>query len=98
MNDQEHDTAFRELVRAMREAQKKYFRTRDTAELEKSKKLEREVDRALRAPAPDPRQGVLPLLPAPPQPPRGRAPVSRADLDLDRKLQWTFDNLERRAL
>lgn len=59
MNDQENDTAFRELVRAMREQQKKYFRTRDTAELEKARQLERDVDRALRAPTPDPRQGVL---------------------------------------
>ena len=48
-----------EIIAEMREAQKKWFRSRDTAELEKSKKLEREVDRALRAPAPDPRQGVL---------------------------------------
>lgn len=39
---------FLALVAAMREAQKDYFRRRAPADLERSKNLEREVDRALR--------------------------------------------------
>lgn len=39
---------FMDLVCKMRSAQKKYFRTRYFEDLEESKKLEREVDQALR--------------------------------------------------
>lgn len=39
---------FRTLVTAMRAEQKEYFRTRETAHLEHSKRLEREVDKELR--------------------------------------------------
>lgn len=38
---------FRRLVREMREAQKRYFKTRSLDVLETSKRLEREVDREL---------------------------------------------------
>lgn len=38
---------FIDLVCRMRSAQKQYFRTRTFADLEESKKLEREVDKAL---------------------------------------------------
>lgn len=38
---------FEKLVRDMRAAQKKYFKTRDRAVLEESKRLEREVDKYL---------------------------------------------------
>lgn len=38
---------FEKLVRDMRAAQKKYFKTRDRGALEESKQLEREVDRYL---------------------------------------------------
>lgn len=34
-------------VAEMRDAQRKYFKTRDYADLDKSKKLEREVDKML---------------------------------------------------
>ena len=40
-------TDFENLVRNMRAAQKKYFRTRDRAVLEESKRLERDVDKYL---------------------------------------------------
>lgn len=39
---------FINLVCKMRSAQKQYFRTRSYADLDESKKLEREVDQALR--------------------------------------------------
>ena len=39
---------FIDLVCRMRSAQKQYFRTRSYADLEESKKLEREIDQALR--------------------------------------------------
>lgn len=39
---------FIDLVCRMRSAQKQYFRTRSYADLDESKKLEREVDQALR--------------------------------------------------
>lgn len=39
---------FIDLVCRMRSAQKQYFRTRSYGDLEESKKLEREVDQALR--------------------------------------------------
>ena len=39
---------FIDLVCRMRSAQKQYFRTRSYADLDESKKLEREVDKALR--------------------------------------------------
>ena len=39
---------FRSLVTQMRWAKKEYFRTRDTALLEQSKALERQVDKELR--------------------------------------------------
>ena len=39
---------FFDLVCRMRSAQKQYFRTRSYDDLEESKKLEREVDQALR--------------------------------------------------
>ena len=38
---------FEQLVREMRAAQKKYFKTRDRGVLEESKRLEREVDKYL---------------------------------------------------
>lgn len=38
---------FYELVKRMRKAQKDYFRTRESAPLEDSKRLEREVDKAI---------------------------------------------------
>jgi hypothetical protein len=38
---------FTKLVADMRHAQKEYFRTRSTAALEQSKRLERRVDEAL---------------------------------------------------
>ena len=38
---------FEKLVRDMRAAQKKYFKTRDRTVLEESKRLEREVDKYL---------------------------------------------------
>ena len=48
---------FKNLVRQMREAQKKYFRTRDPAVLSRSKELERRVDAALETP--DPQKSLL---------------------------------------
>lgn len=39
---------FIDLVCKMRSAQKQYFRTRSYGDLDESKKLEREVDQALR--------------------------------------------------
>lgn len=39
---------FINLVCMMRSAQKQYFRTRSYGDLEESKKLEREIDQALR--------------------------------------------------
>lgn len=39
---------FIDLICRMRSAQKQYFRTRSYADLDESKKLEREVDQALR--------------------------------------------------
>lgn len=39
---------FIDLVCRMRSAQKQYFRTRNYADLDENKKLEREVDQALR--------------------------------------------------
>lgn len=38
---------FYELVKRMRKAQKDYFRTRESVPLEDSKRLEREVDKAI---------------------------------------------------
>lgn len=38
------DTEFLTLVRAMREAQKNYFATRNTTYLKQSKELEKQVD------------------------------------------------------
>lgn len=38
---------FKQLVKEMREAQKQYFKTRDYAVLDKSKKLEKQVDAEL---------------------------------------------------
>lgn len=35
---------FKKLVNEMREAQKRYFKTRDRKDLQKAKKLEKEVD------------------------------------------------------
>lgn len=43
-----NDDAFRQLVAEMRHAQKEYFRTRSSSALEQSKRLERQVDEALR--------------------------------------------------
>lgn len=43
------DDDFRELVRRMPAAQKKYFAQRDRAVLQEAQRLEREVDAALRA-------------------------------------------------
>jgi len=40
-------TALEDLVRRMRDAQRRYYKTRDQAVLIESKTLEREVDRAL---------------------------------------------------
>lgn len=40
---------FTDLVARMRAAQKAYFRTRSYSDLDESKRLEREVDNALRA-------------------------------------------------
>jgi len=51
---------FTRLVRAMRDAQKTYFRTRTGDALKEAKRLEAEVDRALK-PAKDDRQEELPL-------------------------------------
>ena len=51
---------FTRLVRAMRDAQKAYFRTRTGDALKEAKRLEAEVDRALK-PAKDKRQEELPL-------------------------------------
>lgn len=39
---------FIDLVCRMRSAQKQYFRTRSLADLDESKRLERDVDKALR--------------------------------------------------
>jgi hypothetical protein len=39
---------FIDLVCKLRSAQKQYFRTRSLADLDESKKLEREVDQAIR--------------------------------------------------
>ena len=44
----EDDIAFRKLVRAMREAQRAYFKTRSPDWLNESKKLERLVDEELK--------------------------------------------------
>lgn len=44
---------FIELVAKMRSAQKAYFRTRNYADLDLSKQLERQVDNALRQQAED---------------------------------------------
>lgn len=41
------DKDFKELVKRMRFAQKEYFRTRSKVALQKSKDLEKEVDREL---------------------------------------------------
>ena len=38
---------FYELVKSMRKAQKDYFRTRESVPLEDSKRLEKEVDKAI---------------------------------------------------
>ena len=51
---------FTRLVRAMRDAQTAYFRTRTGDALKEAKRLEAEVDRALK-PAKDKRQEELPL-------------------------------------
>jgi len=45
------------LVKAMRDAQRRYFRERSPAALEESKRLEREVDAAVKAAGDD--QGRL---------------------------------------
>ena len=41
------DTSVRALVRQMRAAQKRYFKDRRSDDLEESKRLEREVDKAI---------------------------------------------------
>lgn len=43
---------FRALVRRMRDAQRRYFRTRDRAILEEAQRIEREVDAAIEQKAP----------------------------------------------
>lgn len=48
---------FVDLVARMRDAQRRYFRTRARGDLEESKRLEREVDGAIAAAADD--QGKL---------------------------------------
>lgn len=48
---------FMDLVARMRDAQRRYFKTRSRDDLEESKRLEREVDRATAAAADD--QGKL---------------------------------------
>jgi hypothetical protein len=40
---------FVDLVRRMRDAQRRYFKTRDRGDLDTSRQLEREVDRAVEA-------------------------------------------------
>lgn len=40
---------FRQLVKAMRAAQKAYFKSRDRSVLQEAQRLERDVDRALEA-------------------------------------------------
>lgn len=53
---------FIDLVCRMRSAQKQYFRTRSYADLDESKKLEREVDQALRDfSAPKDQMSLFPL-------------------------------------
>jgi hypothetical protein len=42
------DQAFRELVRACREAQKRYFRSRGEGALALARELEREIDKELK--------------------------------------------------
>lgn len=44
---------FAEMVRTMRAAQKRYFRTRSQADLAESKRWEKKVDDALAAPPPE---------------------------------------------
>lgn len=51
-----NDEQFKALVNKMRQAQKEYFRTRSSQSLERSKKLEREVDQELQR---SDRQGEL---------------------------------------
>lgn len=46
-NDKTMDKTFIDLAKRMREAQKEYFRTRSSASLNESKRLEREFDKAL---------------------------------------------------
>jgi len=43
----EAEPSFAALVKSMRDAQKRYFRTRSTADLDKARALERAVDRKL---------------------------------------------------
>lgn len=50
---------FRHLVGLMRDAQRSYFQTRDAQWLEQSKRLEREVDRALARPLDDPQRSLF---------------------------------------
>lgn len=47
MSMEKRDDKFRALVRRMREAQREYFRTRNSGWLRLSKDLERQVDDAL---------------------------------------------------
>lgn len=47
MGDEKTLRALKDLVKRMREAQKEYSRDRKGSDLEKSKRLEREVDKML---------------------------------------------------
>ncbi|MFA6934372.1 MAG: hypothetical protein WCR70_03805 [Sphaerochaetaceae bacterium] len=47
MGEEKTLRALKDLVKRMREAQKEYFRDRKGSDLEKSKRLEREVDKML---------------------------------------------------
>jgi hypothetical protein len=56
-------TSFADLVRALRDAQKKYFKNRRQSDLQRSMALERQVDTQLEKipkPAPEPEQMALP--------------------------------------
>lgn len=66
-------TAFETLVKDMREAQRSYFATRDVAWLEKSKQLERMVDKHLAQP-----DGIL-ATPAPPVSKHGPIRLDQAE-------------------
>lgn len=57
----DHMEEFVNLVQAMRTAQKTYFRTRSYDDLNKSKKLEAQVDREIKRITHPDRQEELPL-------------------------------------